>query len=256
MNKILNFFRTCRNDGLSRALARAKSYAMSRVSRQLEKRFGLDVEDGTELDSLTIESDHKKEGFSYGASSPRLVKACLASLPIDFASHTFVDIGSGKGLVLLLASRFQFREIIGVEFAKELHETAQANIEKFSCPKRVCGNVRSVWMDAACFEIPTTDSVLYFCNPFTERVMQTIVRSVEQSHAEHGQRITIIFQQLRDEDDTSRADEIVSLLDSVSFLQSRGVRYRSVLDRLLLSHMRIRIYETGSTGGSDADQAH
>jgi len=45
---------------------------------------------------------------------------------------TFVDLGSGKGRVLLMASHYPFKRIIGVEFIPELHQVAQENIRKYT----------------------------------------------------------------------------------------------------------------------------
>ena len=41
---------------------------------------------------------------------------------------TFVDIGSGKGRTLLMASQFPFRKIVGVELIAELHQRDQENL--------------------------------------------------------------------------------------------------------------------------------
>src|ERR1700754_2580229 len=54
------------------------------------------------------------------------------ALNLDWQRFTFVDLGSGKGRALLLASRFPFRRIVGVEIAPELSRVAAANIERFS----------------------------------------------------------------------------------------------------------------------------
>ncbi len=50
----------------------------------------------------------------------------MRSLPRDLADYTFVDIGAGKSRTLLLASRYSFAKIVGVEFAKELVACAAA----------------------------------------------------------------------------------------------------------------------------------
>jgi hypothetical protein len=45
---------------------------------------------------------------------------------------TFIDLGSGKGRALLMASAYPFKRIIGVEFMPELHRVAQENIRKYT----------------------------------------------------------------------------------------------------------------------------
>jgi hypothetical protein len=41
-------------------------------------------------------------------------------LPKDLSDFTFVDIGSGKGSILFYACRYDFRRVLGVEFAENL----------------------------------------------------------------------------------------------------------------------------------------
>ena len=55
----------------------------------------------------------------------------LSALPIDYRDFTFIDIGSGKGRTLLMASDYPFRRIIGVELLPELHRIAQENVRKY-----------------------------------------------------------------------------------------------------------------------------
>jgi hypothetical protein len=48
-----------------------------------------------------------------------------ASRTESFSDFTFIDIGSGKGRVLLMASDYAFRRILGVELLPALHHIAQ-----------------------------------------------------------------------------------------------------------------------------------
>ena len=46
-------------------------------------------------------------------------------------TFTFVDLGSGKGRTLLMASDYPFRRIIGVELLPSLHQIAQENLRQY-----------------------------------------------------------------------------------------------------------------------------
>jgi Histone methylation protein DOT1 len=61
----------------------------------------------------------------YQPTDPALFRQMMAELPIDFPEFIFVDLGSGKGRTLLLASEYAFRRIIGVEIVTELHRAAE-----------------------------------------------------------------------------------------------------------------------------------
>ena len=98
---------------------------------------------------------------------------------------TFIDLGSGKGRVLLMASEYLFRKIIGVEFVSELHRAAQRNISGYSSDRQRCRQIQSICMDARDFDFPDGPLVVYLFNPFSEstfaQVLENLRRAVEQS---------------------------------------------------------------------------
>ena len=98
---------------------------------------------------------------------------------------TFIDLGSGKGRVLLMASDYPFKRIIGVEFMPELHRAAQKNIADYSNDRQRCRQIESLCMDARDFQFPAEPLVVYLFNPFSEaafaQVLENLRCSVEQS---------------------------------------------------------------------------
>ena len=120
----------------------------------------------TNLADLTVVGNNTSHGRPYYPSHPKFLSEVLSSLNIDYPSYTFVDFGSGKGRVLLIASESPFSEIIGVEFATELHEIACRNIGRYRSKTQKSKNVKSLNLDAIEFEVPLTPLVLYFFNPF------------------------------------------------------------------------------------------
>jgi predicted RNA methylase len=63
-----------------------------------------------------------------------LVDALLRNIGEDLHRFSFVDFGSGKGRVLLVASHYPFREVVGVEFSPELQKIAEGNIRSTKAP--------------------------------------------------------------------------------------------------------------------------
>jgi SAM-dependent methyltransferase len=98
---------------------------------------------------------------------------------------TFIDLGSGKGRVLLMASEYPFKRIIGVEFMPELHRTAQKNIACYPNDREQCRQIETVCMDAREFQFPDGPLVVYLFNPFPEstfaQVLENLRLSVEQA---------------------------------------------------------------------------
>ncbi|MGH9634434.1 MAG: class I SAM-dependent methyltransferase [Candidatus Angelobacter sp.] len=92
----------------------------------------------------------------------------------------FIDLGSGKGRVLLMAADYPFKRIIGVELMPKLHRAAQENIAKYPS-ERQCRQIKSICMDARDFEFPDGPLVVYLFNPFSESTFALILKSLRTS---------------------------------------------------------------------------
>lgn len=111
------------------------------------------------------------------ASSQSLARGALR----DFM---FIDLGCGKGRVLLMASEYPFQKIVGVEFMPDLVGAAQKNIADYSSDRQQCRQIETVCMDARDFQFPLEPLVVYLFNPFAEstlaQVLENLRRSIEK----------------------------------------------------------------------------
>ena len=98
----------------------------------------------------------------------------------DFSEFTFIDIGSGKGRALLLASEYGFRRIVGVELLPELDRIASQNVRAFRKPG-VNAEIEVVCMDASRFTFPAEPSVVFLFNPLTEKGLRALLANLERS---------------------------------------------------------------------------
>jgi SAM-dependent methyltransferase len=105
----------------------------------------------------------------------------MAALPIRHEEFTFIDFGSGKGKVLLLASELPFKAIVGIEFSKDLHQVAQQNLARYKSPTQACTRIDCLLLDATLYEVPLGPKVCFFFNPFHEPVMAQVVRRLDAS---------------------------------------------------------------------------
>ncbi|MES2019204.1 MAG: hypothetical protein V4484_22145 [Pseudomonadota bacterium] len=153
----------------------------ARVQLQFDRDHHVDTAGLIELSTLEIAGANQDQGHYYLGSSPTLFQRLMPQLPIHHPDFTFVDYGSGKGKAMLLASLWNFKAIVGVEFAKALHDTALDNFKTFQHPGQQCRNFTSVNMNATHFPLPPTPLVLFFYNPFSEAVMAAVLAQVEAS---------------------------------------------------------------------------
>ncbi|MEZ4320501.1 MAG: class I SAM-dependent methyltransferase [Myxococcota bacterium] len=112
---------------------------------------------------------------NYEPSLPSVVGAVLDAIP-DPERCTFVDLGSGKGRVVLLAAGRPFRRVVGVEHRRALHRRAQRNEAAYTGPI-VC---RPEWVcaDARAVELPDGPLVVFLYNPFGIEVLDAVLARI------------------------------------------------------------------------------
>lgn len=144
---------------------------------------------------LGITSPNRDAGVAYDPSPwrvvPRTLRLAGLSSPTGF---TFVDIGCGKGKVLLSAMTFSFAKIIGIEYSSHLCAIAEQNIDSARFLRRRCSHVEIVCTDAADWIAPAREpTVFYFYNPFQLRVMKAVLRNILDSYKQYRRPIYTIF---------------------------------------------------------------
>jgi SAM-dependent methyltransferase len=100
---------------------------------------------------------------------------------LDSRDFVFVDVGSGKGRTLLMASDYAFRRIVGVELLPALHQAAQENLGKYRSESQQCFALESVCADATEFPFPAEPLVLYLFNPLPEAGLRKMIANLEES---------------------------------------------------------------------------
>jgi SAM-dependent methyltransferase len=135
-----------------------------------------------------------RDGCIYAPVRAANARAALRDLPIsDCSKYTFIDLGSGKGRMLFVAAEFAFRRVVGVEFSSELHRLAQENLKSYCHRGRRCGDIKAVLADAAEFEFPGDQLVLYLFNPFGPEAMGRMLANLESSLRERPRHVVVVM---------------------------------------------------------------
>ncbi len=141
---------------------------------------------------LTRIGEHKEHGTALVSTSKdflsKLINDLEESIEKPLNKNIFIDYGSGKGAAIIHARELGFRRSIGVEFAKELHETAQRNIQKLKLD-----NVDSVYADATMYLAPLDVSVIYLFNPFDEVVMKKLIANIVKQKENFKNDVYLIY---------------------------------------------------------------
>ena len=145
--------------------------------------------------ALDIPDDRLEHAIRYEAVVPEVFYAILNELPIKHEEFLFIDIGCGKGRALLMASRFPFKAIIGVELSASLADLATRNIGVFKDRTQQCKRIEIVRVDAVDYELPHDKLFLFLYNPFDEKIMCKVVSNVERSLERYPRTIYIAYLQ-------------------------------------------------------------
>jgi SAM-dependent methyltransferase len=129
----------------------------------------------------------------YQPTEPSLFREMIEGLGIHYARYTFIDLGSGKGRTLLMASEYPFRRVLGIELLPELHRIAEENIRKFEGERRRCSAIESVCGDACEFAFPPEPLVLYLFNPLPEEGLKQVMRSLQDSLAQRPREAWVVY---------------------------------------------------------------
>ena len=112
----------------------------------------------------------------YGISPSTLMQA-LTELTIQHERFTFVDIGCGKGRALLIAARFPFRRLLGVDYSAELCAIARANL---ATQPGATERTTILTQDAATLVFPETPLLIFLYDPFLEKVLKRFLANLER----------------------------------------------------------------------------
>jgi SAM-dependent methyltransferase len=177
----------CILDKPSQLIRKLWDFAKHSMPAQRRQRYGdmeYDWENRVDTTSGTVGWRERLLGLfhsPYQPTEPALFDEMMASLPIDFEKFTFIDLGSGKGRTLLMASKYPFQKLIGVELMPELHRIAEKNIRDYRNPAQRCTDIVSVLGDASDFDFPDTPLVIYLFNPLPERALGEVLERLHNS---------------------------------------------------------------------------
>ena len=186
--------------------------------RAFDLKYGTDTAGIIRAGSMDIPNELQQHVQRYQGITAKTFNSLLSHLSIDFSKFVFIDIGSGKGRALLLASAFPFRRIIGVELSSALTEVARANIRTYRDPLQKCQDIECICSDATGFHIPLDDTVFYLFNPFDGSIMQKFVNNLEQSLQQQPRDVILVYHVALHPEALDRSGHLQKIKDGGSFL--------------------------------------
>ncbi len=173
-------------------------YLQKKINQYTQRRSALfDRQFGTDtygrFDVPISESQHDSIRWGYSAINHDFFREMIGAIPVSLTPYTFVDVGSGKGAAVLMASEFPFKHLIGVELNAELVDTARLNVQHFN--DATGKKVSPEWAvgDFFKWEIPPQPCLFFFNNPFPEALTLQALRHLEGMLANHPYPTLMVF---------------------------------------------------------------
>lgn len=177
-----------------RGVLRTFTIAASLVEDRLffDRRFGIETSQAVNSDQLEANLANRAHALRYDATKARPFLDLLRRLQLP-ADSTFVDVGSGKGRVLLLAAQHPFRRVVGIEFSRSLCEQARRNIEIFRRTVRTLAPIEVCEGDVTGHALRGDENVFFLYNPFDAVILSQFVENIRRSLATHPRQIWLIY---------------------------------------------------------------
>ena len=148
---------------------------------RFDSTYGTDTGRVVSVGAMDIPNEKLEQTNGYQPIALDRFLGIMAEMSIAHEEFVFIDLGSGKGRALLLASHFPFKKIIGVELSARLHEIALSNLRIYKSDLQTCRTIECVCDDASNFELPLQKLVLFLYNPFRDKIMRSVVSHVTHS---------------------------------------------------------------------------
>ena len=144
------------------------------------------------IKTLQIKKTNDIDNFHYQGASYYVLFELFKKLPGFLKNKGFIDFGSGKGRVLFCAENAGFNNLIGVELDKELVANASENLKRYLL-KRKESNFCFSCENALNYVIPEDAATFFFFNPFSEKIMEQVVKIINDYQKKTNSEIYAIY---------------------------------------------------------------
>ena len=124
------------------------------------------------------------ESKPFDHSSVDSVFEAISALPCE---KKFMDIGCGKGQMLLMAAMSGFKKITGIEYNREIAQIAKSNMKQLTIDADVIAR------DATEFSDIDDYNVFFLYNPFGEASIRKVVSNIKCSYERKPRDIFLVY---------------------------------------------------------------
>jgi SAM-dependent methyltransferase len=195
------FFESVRRYGLGQTFTIIWSVI---VDARFDRKYGTDTARRIPREQIQTGSENIVHCVNYGASKEVPFRKLMKKLQLP-RDGVFVDLGSGKGRALMLASKYGFRKVIGIEFSGALCEAARENIRRFLRKSPSRSEIEVVESDVTKYPFRDNETVFFMLDPFNAPVLTQVLENIRASVQRQPRKIWLIYSVPREQHIVERA---------------------------------------------------
>jgi SAM-dependent methyltransferase len=180
---------TLKRNGIRRTLGAARSRLHDYT---FDARYGTDTVGRVDLSQLDIPYESARLGNRYQPTGAGAFKAMMEALKLT-RDDVLVDFGSGKGQVLMMAARYPFKRIVGIEFSDRLCVISRTNVEKFKAREPIGASIEVVHEDAGRYTFKDDETVFYFFVPFDDEIFGRVLENIDASLKRRPRQASLVY---------------------------------------------------------------
>ena len=189
INSVKRVFKKVKSEGLSSSIVDFYTLVCDKL---YDKKYNIDTYSWVSNDDLDGEAYAKAHASMYQASKVVHLRKVFKTLNFP-KKKVIVDIGSGKGRVLLIASEFGFSEARGIEFSPNLCEIAKSNIDIYKERTKTTTNFSIINADAGKYVFNDDEYVFFLYNPFDKVILFKVIQNIKESLERQPRPIVMIY---------------------------------------------------------------
>jgi SAM-dependent methyltransferase len=162
--------------------------------KEFDALHGTDTAGSVEPGDLGIgNAESRKLAIRYLPSPLRVTSWMLDRIGVDPREYSFVDLGCGKGRVLLVAAQQPFRKIVGVEISTDLATIARRNIDRFRPSSEQVRAITVESTDVRKFSMPAGNLLIHMYHPFDPAISAAVFARLAAMQDTPPRRVVVAY---------------------------------------------------------------
>ncbi|HYM92788.1 MAG TPA: class I SAM-dependent methyltransferase [Chitinophagaceae bacterium] len=157
-----------------------------------EKKYSIQTTGADELKHLGKNGIDISHATIYMPVNYYILEILMKEIRKLSSSEKILDLGCGKGRVMVVAAHFGFKKINGIDFSEKLCKEAIKNTAKVQSlfPET---SFKIELQDAFYYKIPDDISVIFLFNPFDEVIVSGVLKNINESLQKKPRTLRILY---------------------------------------------------------------